>query len=99
MDEATLLEHREVWGSEPQPSAAALTRLTGEESALYQALRVNGTFGPAVRLEQELIRWDWAQAQACGWSEHSSPLRLSVRTTRSHAHERPDRLFCGAARH
>ncbi|WP_346926741.1 Wadjet anti-phage system protein JetD domain-containing protein [uncultured Arthrobacter sp.] len=60
MDEATLLEHRDVWGSEPQPSTAALTRLTGEESALYQALG-NGTFGPAVRLEQELIRWDWAQ--------------------------------------
>ena len=60
MDEATLLEHRDVWGSEPQPSTAALTRLTDEESALYQALG-NGTFGPAVRLEQELIRWDWAQ--------------------------------------
>jgi len=59
MDEATLLEHRDVWGSEPQPSTAALTRLTGEESALYRALG-NGTFGPAVRLEQELIRWDWA---------------------------------------
>ncbi|MET4135397.1 Wadjet anti-phage system protein JetD domain-containing protein [Pseudarthrobacter sp. PvP090] len=52
------LEHRDVWGSEPTPSTAALTRLTGEESALYQALG-NGTFGPAVRLEQELIRWDW----------------------------------------
>ncbi|MDR7083568.1 hypothetical protein J2X01_002863 [Arthrobacter ginsengisoli] len=60
MDEATLLEHRDVWGSEPQPSTAALTRLTGEESALYQALG-DGTFGPAVRLEQELIRWDWAR--------------------------------------
>lgn len=59
MDEATLLEHRDVWGSEPQPSTAALTRLTEEESALYQALG-NGTYGPAVRLGQELIRWDWA---------------------------------------
>ena len=35
MDEATLLEHRDVWGSEPQPSTAELTRLTEEESALY----------------------------------------------------------------
>lgn len=60
MDEATLLEHRDVWGNEPQPSTAALTRLTEEESALYQALG-NHTFGPAVRLEQELIRWEWAQ--------------------------------------
>ncbi|WP_458113492.1 DUF2220 family protein [Arthrobacter sp. R1-13] len=60
MDEATLLEHRNVWGNEPQPTTAALTRLTEDESALYQALG-NRTFGQAVRLEQELIRWDWAQ--------------------------------------
>ena len=60
MDEATLLEHRDVWGSEPQASTAALTRLTGEESALYTALG-SDSFGPAVRLEQELIRWNWAQ--------------------------------------
>lgn len=60
MDEATLMEHRDLWGNEPQPSTAELTRLTREESALYTALG-NGTFGPAVRLEQELIRWDWAQ--------------------------------------
>ncbi|MDE8670755.1 DUF2220 family protein [Pseudarthrobacter sp. H3Y2-7] len=59
MDEATLLEHRDVWGSEPQPSTADLTRLTEEELALYQALG-SDTFGPAVRLEQELIRWEWA---------------------------------------
>jgi hypothetical protein len=59
MDEATLLEHRDVWGSEPQPSTAELTRLTEEELALYQALG-SDTFGPAVRLEQELIRWEWA---------------------------------------
>jgi hypothetical protein len=59
MDEATLLEHRDVWGSEPQPSTAELTRLTGEELALYTALGKN-TFGRAVRLEQELIRWEWA---------------------------------------
>jgi hypothetical protein len=60
MDEATLLEHRDVWGSEPQPATAELTGLTKEEWALYEALRKD-TFGPAVRLEQELIRWDWAQ--------------------------------------
>lgn len=59
MDKATLMEHRDVWGNEPQPSTAALTRLTEEESALYEELG-NGTYGPAVRLEQELIRWDWA---------------------------------------
>ncbi len=59
MDEATLLAHRDVWGSEPSPSRAVLTRLTAEESALYAALGSN-TYGPSVRLEQELIRWDWA---------------------------------------
>jgi hypothetical protein len=48
-----------MWGSEPQPSTAELTRLTEEELALYQALG-SDTFGPAVRLEQELIRWEWA---------------------------------------
>jgi hypothetical protein len=59
MDEATLLAHRDVWGSEPSPSRAALSRLTDEESALYEALG-NDSFGKSVRLEQELIRWDWA---------------------------------------
>jgi hypothetical protein len=59
MDEATLLEHRDVWGSEPSPSRAALGRLTAEESALYEALG-SDRFGPSVRLEQELISWDWA---------------------------------------
>jgi hypothetical protein len=59
MDEATLLEHRDVWGIEPSPSRAALSRLTAEESMLYEALG-SDTFGKSVRLEQELIRWDWA---------------------------------------
>ncbi|MBT2596256.1 Wadjet anti-phage system protein JetD domain-containing protein [Arthrobacter sp. ISL-72] len=59
MDKATLLAHREAWGSEPSPSEAVLTRLTPAEAALYEALG-NNAFGPAVRLEQELISWDWA---------------------------------------
>lgn len=59
MDEETLLTHRDAWGAEPSPSRAALTRLSPEESALYEAL-CNDTHGPAVRLEQELINWDWA---------------------------------------
>lgn len=65
MDEATLLAHCDVWGTEPAPSRAALTRLTAEESALYDALR-GDTFGTAIRLEQELIRWDWALARTGG---------------------------------
>ncbi|GAA2134643.1 DUF3322 and DUF2220 domain-containing protein [Arthrobacter humicola] len=59
MDDETLLAHREAWGTEPSPSRATLTRLTAEEAVLYEALG-NDTYGPAVRLEQELIRWDWA---------------------------------------
>ncbi|SEQ06505.1 DUF3322 and DUF2220 domain-containing protein [Arthrobacter sp. OV608] len=59
MDEATLLAHRDVWGTEPSPSKAPLGRLTAEESALYTAL-ANDAFGASIRLEQELIRWDWA---------------------------------------
>ncbi|GAA1763543.1 DUF3322 and DUF2220 domain-containing protein [Pseudarthrobacter sulfonivorans] len=59
MDEATLLAHREAWVTEPSPSKASLSRLTAEESALYEGLRTDA-FGTAVRLEQELISWDWA---------------------------------------
>lgn len=60
MDEATLLAHREAWGREPSPSTVPLPRLTPDESALYEALG-NETYGHAVRLEQELISWDWAR--------------------------------------
>jgi hypothetical protein len=59
MDEETLLSHRDAWGKEPSPSRTALARLTSEERALYESL-VDGTYGQAVRLEQELIRWGWA---------------------------------------
>lgn len=59
MDEETLLAHRDAWGEEPSPSKAALTRLNAEESMLYKTLG-NDTYGPGVRLEQELINWDWA---------------------------------------
>lgn len=60
MDEETLLVHREAWGGEPTPSHAVLTRLNPSEAALYEAL-VNDAYGPAARLEQELIAWDWVQ--------------------------------------
>jgi hypothetical protein len=65
MDEATLLAHRDVWGSEPSPSRAPLARLTKEELSLYQRLG-NDSFGTSVRLEQELIRWDWALTRLSG---------------------------------
>jgi hypothetical protein len=59
MDEATLLAHRDAWGTESSPSRAVLTRLTAEEHELYEALG-NDEYGDSVRLEQELILWDWA---------------------------------------
>lgn len=65
MDEDTLLAHRDAWTCELSPSRAALTRLTAEEAVLYEALG-NDAHGPAVRLEQELIRWDWALDQLRG---------------------------------
>ncbi|MCZ9884548.1 DUF2220 family protein [Arthrobacter sp. B2a2-09] len=59
MDEATLLAHREAWGVEESPSRAHLARLTAEEAEVYESLG-NNRYGNGVRLEQELIRWDWA---------------------------------------
>lgn len=56
MDRRTLLDHRDRWVTEPTPTSAHLDRLTPAENDLYQDL-VEGTFGPAVRLEQERISW------------------------------------------
>ncbi|GAA2529170.1 Wadjet anti-phage system protein JetD domain-containing protein [Rarobacter incanus] len=61
MDRATLLEHRARWVREPAPSRADLPWLTAAERALYSDL-VSDRFGPAVRLEQELIGWQWVLA-------------------------------------
>jgi len=58
MDRATLLAHRLLWGSEPHPETVELTRLTGEEMALYNDLR-SGSLGERVRLEQERIGFDY----------------------------------------
>jgi hypothetical protein len=60
MDEETLLSHRDAWATEPSPSRAALTRLTPREAALYEGLG-SDTYGSSVRLEQELIHWEWAR--------------------------------------
>ena len=65
MDQATLLAHRDAWVTEPSPSKALLSRLTSDESALYLGLR-DDAFGTAVRLEQELIRWDWVLGRLGG---------------------------------
>ncbi|MFD2028380.1 Wadjet anti-phage system protein JetD domain-containing protein [Promicromonospora aerolata] len=62
MDRDTLLAHEERWGQEDRPTAAALTRLTEAEAALYAEL-VTDRHGTRVRLEQERIDWAWASGQ------------------------------------
>lgn len=62
MDEETLLEHRESWSEEPAPSRALLGRLTPDEARVYEGLQ-SDSYGNRVRLEQELIGWEWVQAR------------------------------------
>lgn len=61
MDEATLrATPADLWGHERrQHRAQRLEVLTVAEQALYTGLR-SGRFGPAPRLEQERIAWDYA---------------------------------------
>jgi hypothetical protein len=56
MDRATLLAHEQHWGREASQVREPLTRLTGEEEALYHDL-VEDTFGSSLRLEQERVRY------------------------------------------
>ncbi|GAB3539021.1 DUF3322 and DUF2220 domain-containing protein [Arthrobacter tecti] len=58
MDDATLLAHRDRWVSESSPVRAELLRLNSAETSVYRSL-CDDVHGPAVRLEQEVIRWDW----------------------------------------
>ena len=58
MDQQTFLEYRTLWGVEPSPETGTLTRLTAEESALYDQLRSN-EYGGQLRLEQERIGFNW----------------------------------------
>jgi hypothetical protein len=63
MDEATLLAHRALWVTEPQPHRAdAIDHLDAAEQALYRDLR-GDRWGVRVRLEQERIGWDVAWAR------------------------------------
>lgn len=59
MDRATLLEHRQRWGTELAPIRRALPHLTNAESELYGDL-VSDAYGPHVRLEQERIDFSFA---------------------------------------
>ncbi|MFZ7127516.1 MAG: DUF3322 domain-containing protein [Desulfobacterales bacterium] len=61
MDRNTLMAHRNLWGREPRQENRELTRLTPEESALYDDLRRN-RLGDQVRLEQERVGFDRIRA-------------------------------------
>ena len=58
MDRETLMEHQALWGLEPSPETGSLTRLTAEESVLYDQLR-RDELGSHIRLEQERIGFEW----------------------------------------
>ncbi len=56
MDRATLLAHRSQWVTEPSQVITPLDLLDPDEAGLYRDL-TDGTLGPAVRLEQERVRF------------------------------------------
>ncbi len=60
MDRATLLAHQPLWGREATPTRRELIRLHLDEASLYNDLRQD-RIAPALRLEQERIRYAWVQ--------------------------------------
>lgn len=66
MDRATLLAHRAQLTNEPSPTNAPLPHLTVEEAALYRDL-VEDRYGPAIRLEQERVRFALVRSGLAGW--------------------------------
>jgi hypothetical protein len=54
MDRGTLLNHRALWGQEPDRYDKPLPHLTPAENGVYEDLRFD-RFGVRVRLEQERI--------------------------------------------
>lgn len=60
MDRPTLMAHQPQWGEEPLDKRhdRDLSRLTGEETMLYDDLRLD-RLGPHLRLEQERISYGW----------------------------------------
>lgn len=56
MDRHTFLAHSRHWVTEPSPTTRVMDHLEPEESVLYRDL-VEGTYGRALRLEQERVRF------------------------------------------
>ncbi|CUU59127.1 hypothetical protein Ga0074812_12516 [Parafrankia irregularis] len=61
MDRATLLAHPEQWVREPTQARGPLSHLTPAEAALHDDL-VAGTYGAAIRLEQERVGFPHLEA-------------------------------------
>jgi hypothetical protein len=59
MDSETLLDHRDLWGRDPDPNTGVFGLLTAAERATLQLLSAQGN----ARLEQERIPWDYALAR------------------------------------
>lgn len=68
MDSDTLLAHESFWVSESKPANRLLPRLSESETTLYREL-VENRFGAGVRLEQELIDYQFvlSRLRAAGW--------------------------------
>jgi len=60
MDRATLQAREDRWVQEASPTYVSLSRLTVAESALYEDF-VTDPFGSSVRVEQEVIDWEWVK--------------------------------------
>lgn len=58
MDLDTLLAHRAHWGEELEPTRHDLSRLTHEEAALFDDVRMD-RLQPRLRLEQERVGFPW----------------------------------------
>lgn len=61
MDARTFLAFKAQWTVEEKPTRADLSRLTAEESTLYDDLRDN-RLGKHLRLEQERVGYEWLVA-------------------------------------
>lgn len=59
MDTETLIEHRDLWGTDSDPDTGTLPLLTPAEQATLRRLGAEGN----VQLEQERIPWDYALAR------------------------------------
>ncbi|WP_243076295.1 Wadjet anti-phage system protein JetD domain-containing protein [Microbacterium sp. SS28] len=59
MDTQTVLDHRDLWGHDPNPNTSVLPLLTIHESTTLRLLSAQGN----VRLEQERVPWDYALPQ------------------------------------